>query len=199
MSLANASARSKPRPFANCGRRSGRAACEPSWPPGNRVLLLILALALTPLAAQVKVSDPLAASTQKSARNQATLDAYLKHVFGPKVELRVSPLKPSLKLPGFSEATVRVAGDNLTQIQPVVEQLLVRSAQFNGDGIKLELPLARPAQILYLRDIQRALGEKFILEVSVFVSSDGQQIVLGQLFDTAPKPAAPQPKSGPAR
>jgi hypothetical protein len=162
-------------------------------------LLLSLALALTPVLAQIKVSDPLAASTQKSAKNQATLEAYLRHLFGPKVELRVSPLKPSLKLPGFSEATVHVAGDSLTQVQPVVEQLLVRNAQFSGDGIKLEIPLGRPTQLAYLRDIQRALGEKFTLDVSVFVSPDGQHIVLGQLLDTAPKPVAPQTKSGPVR
>lgn len=164
-------------------------------------LLLPFALALTSLLGQVKLNDPLAASAQKSARNPATLKAYLDHLFCPKVELRVSPLKPSLKLPGFSEATVHVSGDSLSQIQPVIEQLVVSSAQFNGEGFKLELPLARSTPISFLRDIQRALSEKFVLDVSVFVSSDGQHIVLGQLLDTAPLPPPPPSlkKSSPAR
>jgi hypothetical protein len=165
---------------------------------GGSLALVCLLLSFV-LLAQVKLNDPLAGATQKSARNPATLEAYLRHLFGPKVELRVSPLKPSAKLPGYSEAIVHVAGDNLTQIQPVVEQLLIRGAQFVGDGVKLELSLARPTQMSYLREIQRALGEKFVLDVSVFVSSDGQRIVLGQVFDTAPKPVAPSLKSGPAR
>ena len=144
----------------------------------NRVRAFALVVAIVALCpAQVPV---------KSARDQATLEQYVRQVFGPTVELRVSPLRASTSLPGFFQANVHGAGSGFDQARPILSKFLVRNVVLKGEGFAVELKLSAPQSV----EAMRIPHETFTFDVPVFVSGDGQRILIGEVFDLTPKTPA---------
>ena len=137
----------------------------------NRVLLFAIA---TLCYAQAPV---------KTARDQATLDQYVHQVFGPTVQLKISALKPSASLPGFLQATIHGSGDAFDQVRPILSRFLVKNMIFKGEGFSVEMKLTSPQNL----EAMRVPHESYTFDVQVFVSADGQRILIGEVFDIAPK------------
>ena len=138
-----------------------------------RALALVVAIgALCPAQAPVK-----------TARDQATLDQYVRQVFGPTVAVRVSPLKPSTSLPGFFQANIHGSGTGFDQARPILSKFLVKEVVLKGDSFSVDLKLTSPQSV----EAMRIPHEGFSFDVPVFVSGDGQRILIGEVFDLASK------------
>jgi hypothetical protein len=141
----------------------------------NRTMTLALVFAA---AALCQAPTPV-----KTARDQATLEQYVRQVFGPTVELKVSALKPSATLPGFYQANIHGTGTGFDQVRPILSKFLVKNIVFKGEGFSVEMKLTSPQNIEAMRIPQ----ESFVFDVPVFVSGDGQRILIGEVFDLTPK------------
>ena len=119
----------------------------------------------------------------KTARDQATLDQYIRQVFGPTVAVRISPLKPSTSLPGFFQANIHGSGTGFDQARPILSKFLVKEVVLKGDNFSVDLKLTSPQSV----EAMRIPHEAFSFDVPVFVSGDGQRILIGEVFDLAPK------------
>ena len=149
------------------------------WNRTKTLALVFLTAALCPAQAPVK-----------TARDQATLDQHVRQVFGPSIELKVSPLKPSSALPGFFQASIHGTGTGFDQVRPILARFLVKNLVFKGDGFAVEMKLSAPQSV----EAMRVPHESFTFDVPVFVSGDGQRILIGEVFDLAPKtPASTKP------
>jgi len=129
----------------------------------------------------------------KTMRDQATLEQYVKQVFGPTVEVKVSLLKPSATLPGFYQSSIHGKGTGFDQARPILSKFLVRNIVLKGEGFAVDLKLTAPQSV----EAMRLPHESFNFDVPVFVSADGQRILIGEVFDINPKtpaPAAAKPK-----
>ena len=129
----------------------------------------------------------------KTMRDQATLEQYVKQVFGPTVEVKLTLLKPSSVLPGFFQAGIHGKGTGFDQARPILSKFLVRDVVLKGEGFAVELKLNAPQSV----EAMRIPHEAFAFDVPVFVSGDGQRILIGEVFDLSPKALAPaKPKPG---
>ena len=146
----------------------------------NRVRALALVVAIW---AQCAAQAPV-----KTARDQATLDQYVRQVFGPTVAVRLSPLKASTSLPGFFQANIHGSGTGFDQARPILSKFLVKEVVLKGDSFSVDLKLTAPQSV----EAMRIPHETFSFDVPVFVSGDGQRILIGEVFDLAPKTPVPQ-------
>ena len=144
----------------------------------NRTLALALAFAASALCP--------AQTPSKTARDQAALEQYVRQVFGPTVELKVSALKPSATLPGFFQANIHGAGSGFDQVRPVLSKFLVKNVVFKGEGFAVEMHLTSPQGV----EAMRIPHDTFKFDVPVFVSGDGQRILIGEVFDLSAKTPA---------
>ena len=144
----------------------------------NRTLALALAFAAAALCP--------AQTPAKTARDQATLEQYARQVFGPTVELKVSALKPSTTLPSFFQANIHGTGAGFDQVRPILSKFLVKNVVFKGEGFAVEMHLTSPQNV----EAMRIPHDTYTFDVPVFVSGDGQHILIGEVFDLAPKTPA---------
>ena len=147
------------------------------WNRTTAVALVLAAAALCPAQTPVK-----------TARDQATLEQYLRQVFGPTVELKVSAIKASATLPGFLQANIRGTGSGFDQVRPILSKFLVKNVVFKGEGFAVEMKLTTPQSI----EAMRIPHDAFTFDVPVFVSGDGQRILIGEVFDLVPKTPTPK-------
>ena len=131
-----------------------------------------------------------AQTSAKTARDQATLDQYVRQVFGPTVELKLSLLKPSASLPGFFQANIHGTGGSFEQVRPILSKFLVKNLVLKGDSYSVELKLSAPQSV----EAMRIPHDGFSFDVPVYVSADGQRILIGEVFDLNPKAPAVKPK-----
>ena len=128
----------------------------------------------------------------KAGRDQATLERYVKQVFGPTVEVKLTMLKPSVSLPGFFQANIHGTGTGFDQARPILSKFLVRKVVLKGEDFSVELKLNAPQSV----EAMRIPHEAFTFDVPVFVSGDGQRILIGEVFDLTPKaPVTAKPKT----
>ena len=125
----------------------------------------------------------------KTARDQAALEQYVRQVFGPAVELKVSALKSSAALPGFLQANIHGTGTGFDQVRPILSKFQVKEVVFKGEGFAVEMRLTAPQNV----EAMRIPHDTFSFDVPVFVSGDGLRILIGEVFDLAPK-TPPQKK-----